>query len=83
MWKNLFKFFVAVLAMCPLSMIKNVDALNFVSSFALLFVIIAVIGIIIRFAQFAATDFTLFPPHDLDRSLAVVQNWPSTGKGWR
>lgn len=64
-WQMGFKAIVTAVILLPLTLLRSVASMNYVSTFAVLFVFVAVIAITVRFAQFmAGTPIPGHPYHD-------------------
>lgn len=55
LWVNVFKAGASLLVIFPLTLLRTISAFNTISSFAVIFVLLALIALVVRFGQWNAT----------------------------
>jgi len=57
LWVNVFKAGASLFVIFPLTLLRSISAFNTISSFAVIFVLLALVALLIRFGQWNATGF--------------------------
>lgn len=79
-WRIWFKPIVAIVIIFPLTLMRTIDIISLVSSFAIIFALVAFIGINIRFFQYLSTGKVngIEHPRPPIPVLPASNGWPAT-----
>ena len=76
-WIKICKVIIAVVIMFPLTLLKTVDMISYISSFAIIFTLAALIAVNVRFFQYIATGVV----NGVERGPVVAHLFPES-TGW-